>query len=93
MLRPLFTGLLLTALALTGCKRGPVPSSEDASTPLAVQTPPVAREAPPAFARAGLIAPTVVPGVQDTGEVDIATLRESVADPEVLTEEQLQKLV
>ncbi|RKH47357.1 hypothetical protein D7V93_34050, partial [Corallococcus llansteffanensis] len=48
--------------------------------------------APAPFVQAGLVAPVTAAGLPDTGEVDLATLRDSVADPQVLSEEELRKL-
>jgi hypothetical protein len=44
------------------------------------------------FKKAGLAAPEAVLGEADTGVVDIAELRDSVADPQVITEAQVAKL-
>jgi tetratricopeptide (TPR) repeat protein len=84
--RALLTGLLLAALALPGCKR----SSPDEEKPAVPEAP---KADPGPFARAGLTAPTTVPGVQDTGTVDLPALRDAVADPQPVTEEQLFRLV
>ncbi|RKH33544.1 hypothetical protein D7X12_35910, partial [Corallococcus sicarius] len=49
--------------------------------------------APAAFVQAGLVAPVTALGQPDTGEVDLAALRDSVADPQVLSEEEVGKLL
>ncbi|RKH68133.1 hypothetical protein D7W81_13020, partial [Corallococcus aberystwythensis] len=49
-------------------------------------------ETPEPFIRAGLVAPVTAAGLPDTGEVDLAALRDSVADPKVLSETELSKL-
>ncbi|MFY0563717.1 VIT domain-containing protein [Archangium lansingense] len=85
--RALLTGLLLAALALPGCKR----SSSDEEKPQVPEAP-KADLAPP-FVRAGLTAPATVPGVQEPGIVDLPALRDAVADPQAVTEEELMRLV
>ncbi|NOK20615.1 DUF2135 domain-containing protein [Corallococcus carmarthensis] len=75
----------------SGCKRdadGPPPK---ATAP--VEAPAKAPvDAPAPFAKAGLVAPVTAAGQPDTGEVDLAALRDSVADPRVLSEEEVQAL-
>jgi tetratricopeptide (TPR) repeat protein len=87
-LQPL-TALLLTGLLLAGCDR---------QTPQ--RPPPVTAKPPPArsalagpFEKAGLAAPNAVLSRPDTGEVRLDELRDSVADPQEVTEEQLAKLM
>ncbi|MFL5352852.1 DUF2135 domain-containing protein [Archangium sp.] len=58
----------------------PEPVTADAS-PL-----PVPANVPAAFADAGLVAPTTAPGLPDTGAVDLAALRDGVADPKPIPE-------
>lgn len=77
------TFLLLLGFLAAGCKRD---SDPNASPPAA------SREVPTAFAQAGLVAPVTAAGQPDTGEVDLAALRDSVADPQVLSEQQLEAL-
>ncbi|WNG54477.1 DUF2135 domain-containing protein [Archangium gephyra] len=84
--RALLTGFLLAALALPGCKR----SSPDEEKP---PVPAAPKAAPEPFARAGLTAPNAVPGVRDTGTVDLPALSDAVADPQPVTEEELMRLV
>ncbi len=80
--------LLSLWLLLSGCSRG---TSGGATPP-----PPAPPSAPPSeverFKKAGLSAPAAAPGQADTGEVDLAELRDSVADPQVLTEAQVAEL-
>ncbi|HLM47207.1 MAG TPA: hypothetical protein VK458_25290, partial [Myxococcaceae bacterium] len=83
--RALLTGLLLATLALTGCKRDA--SKEETPAPEA----PKVDSAP--FLRAGLTAPTTVPGVRETGAVDLAELREGMADPQSMSAEEVAALV
>src|SRR5690349_15928497 len=90
--RVLLTGLLLATLALPGCKRSS-PDDQKADEPARVQEPERPKEPPAPFARAGLIAPMTAPGTADTGEVDLAELRDAVADPQALTEPELDRLV
>ncbi len=47
---------------------------------------PVPANVPAAFVDAGLIAPTTAPGLPDTRKVDIAALRDAVADPKPIPE-------
>ncbi|RKG95892.1 DUF2135 domain-containing protein [Corallococcus sp. CA053C] len=78
--------LLLMGCLASGCKR-------DADAPPPASTLPAApKVAPASFVQAGLVAPVTAPGQPDTGEVDLAALRDSVADPQVLSEEELLKL-
>ncbi|MFL5354250.1 VIT domain-containing protein [Archangium sp.] len=84
--RALLTGVLLAVLSLPGCKRD--------ST--ANDTPPVPEgpKADPAlFARAGLTAPVTAPGVPDPGTVDLPALRDAVADPRPISQDELARLV
>nr|WP_254379963.1 VIT domain-containing protein [Corallococcus exiguus] len=68
----------------SGCKRdADVPSPPKAAAPA---------ETPAPFLQAGLVAPATVAGQPDTGEVDLAALRDSVADPKVLSEEEVAAL-
>jgi len=88
--------LLSTWLLLSGCTRG-TPSEPKGPTPPAPSQPtsPTAsapREEVERFKKAGLAAPEAVLGEADTGQVDIAELRDSVADPQVITEEQVAKM-
>ncbi|RKI73632.1 DUF2135 domain-containing protein [Corallococcus sp. AB049A] len=75
--------VLLMGFLASGCKR-------DADTP----PPKVAAsiELPAPFLQAGLAAPVTVAGLPDTGEVDLAELRDSVADPKVLSEAEVAAL-
>ncbi|RKI50963.1 DUF2135 domain-containing protein [Corallococcus sp. AB004] len=75
--------VLLMGFLASGCKR-------DADVP-----PPKAAapsETPAPFIQAGLVAPATIAGQPDTGEVDLAALRDSVADPKVLSEEEVAAL-
>ncbi|QRO02559.1 DUF2135 domain-containing protein [Archangium violaceum] len=47
---------------------------------------PVPANVPAAFVDAGLIAPTTAPGLADKGKVDVAALRDAVADPKPIPE-------
>nr|WP_242544397.1 VIT domain-containing protein [Corallococcus sp. NCSPR001] len=67
----------------SGCKR-------DAEVPPPKAAAPA--ETPAPFVQAGLVAPATVAGQPDTGEVDLAALRDSVADPKVLSEEEVAAL-
>jgi predicted small secreted protein len=83
------TAVLLTCLVVAGCNR-----DSTSKPPVAPQPEAPARAAlTPPFEKAGLVAPTTVPGQPDPGAVDLAELRDSVADPQVLSEEQLAKLL
>ncbi|MBZ4373826.1 VIT domain-containing protein [Corallococcus sp. AS-1-6] len=74
--------VLLMGVLASGCKR-------DADAPPRAAAP----SAPPApFIQAGLVAPVTVAGQPDTGEVDLAALRDSVADPKVLSEAEVAAL-
>ncbi|WP_223636031.1 DUF2135 domain-containing protein [Corallococcus sp. EGB] len=75
--------VLLMGLSASGCKRdADVPPPEVAAP----------SETPASFIQAGLVAPATVAGRPDTGEVDLATLRDSVADPKVLSEADVEAL-
>ncbi|HEX8825224.1 MAG TPA: VIT domain-containing protein, partial [Archangium sp.] len=89
--RALLTGLLLAALALPGCKRSS-PKAEEEKVEK-VQAPEGPRGDPAPFTRAGLTAPTTAPGVPETGEVDLPELREAVADPQPISDNELAQLV
>ncbi|MFY0576502.1 VIT domain-containing protein [Cystobacter fuscus] len=52
---------------------------------------PVPANVPASFADAGLIAPTTAPGVADTGKVDLAALRDAVADPKPIPEAMVKR--
>jgi tetratricopeptide (TPR) repeat protein len=80
----LSTAVLLTCLALAGCSQKPPepPAPPEVKVPVA----------PPAFAQAGLTAPAQAPGETEPGEVDLAELRDAVADPQVLSQEQVSDL-
>ncbi|NRD52961.1 DUF2135 domain-containing protein [Corallococcus exiguus] len=76
--------VLLMGVLASGCKRdADVPSPPKAAAPA---------ETPAPFLQAGLVAPATVAGQPDTGEVDLAALRDSVADPKVLSEEEVAAL-
>ncbi|PTL85963.1 VIT domain-containing protein [Vitiosangium sp. GDMCC 1.1324] len=66
----------------------PEPAPEAAPEPVTadVSPLPVPANVPASFADAGLIAPTTAPGVPDMGAVDIAALRDAVADPKPIPE-------
>ena len=85
------TALLSTWLLLAGCTRGT--PGEPTTPPLPARSSP---SAPPEeverFKKAGLTAPKAVLGQEDTGQVDLAELRDSVADPQVITEEKVAEL-
>ncbi|HYI00830.1 VIT domain-containing protein [Hyalangium sp.] len=90
------TALLSLWLLLSSCTRG---TSSEPTSP--TQPPPTQPTRPTAsapkeeverFKKAGLAAPAAVLGEADTGEVDIAELRDSVADPQVITEQQVAAL-
>jgi tetratricopeptide (TPR) repeat protein len=84
----LSTAVLLTCLAIAGCNR------DSGSKPAPPPVPEAPARAPltPAFEKAGLVAPKTVPGQPDPGTVDLAELRDSVADPVVLSEAQIAEL-
>jgi tetratricopeptide (TPR) repeat protein len=86
--RALVTGLLLVVLFPPGCKR-----SDPAGPPPPV--PSVAQPAPTSspFERAGLTAPTTQAGTGDPRSVNLPALRDAVADPEAVTESELERLV
>ncbi|HEX8700636.1 MAG TPA: hypothetical protein VF815_17430, partial [Myxococcaceae bacterium] len=79
------TALLLLCFLTVGCTRSTSPVPPQA--PRAPTPEEVAR-----FQQAGLAAPATAPGQTDTGTVDLAELRDSVADPKVLTDEEVQEL-
>ncbi|WP_257454722.1 VIT domain-containing protein [Archangium lipolyticum] len=85
--RALLTGLLLAALSLSGCERDSRSDEKKAPEPELPQAD------PSLFARAGLTAPTTVPGVPDPGTVNLSELREAMADPQPVTEPDLWNLV
>src|SRR5690242_10815712 len=68
----------------------PVPRPEPLAEPepltADVSPLPVPANVPASFADAGLIAPTTAPGVPDMGKVDLAALRDAVADPKPIPE-------
>ncbi|MDY7232241.1 VIT domain-containing protein [Hyalangium rubrum] len=80
------TALLLTWLLSSGCTRSTPPP------PTSTKSPSASQEEVARFQKAGLAAPATAPGQADTGEVNLAELRDSVADPQVLTEEQIAAL-
>ncbi len=82
------TALLSTWLLLSGCTRGP--SVEP--TPPTHSTPPPAKAEVERFKKAGLTAPVAALSQADTGDVDLTELRDSVADPQEITEEQVAAL-
>ncbi|RKG69254.1 hypothetical protein D7V88_40245, partial [Corallococcus terminator] len=89
------TLLLLMGILASGCKRDSDAPSPDPATPTAPNAAPVTpipSSAPAPFAKAGLAAPVTAAGQPDTGEVDLAALRDSVADPKVLSELELLAL-
>ncbi|NPC69184.1 DUF2135 domain-containing protein [Corallococcus exiguus] len=76
--------MLLMGFLASGCKRdADVPPPPKAAAPT---------ETPAPFIQAGLVAPATVAGQPDTGEVDLAALRDSVADPKVLSEQEVAAL-
>jgi tetratricopeptide (TPR) repeat protein len=80
--------VLLACLAVAGCNR------DSGSKPPSPPTPDVPAQTPlsPGFEKTGLVAPKTAPGQPDPGEVDLAELRDSVADPEVLSEAQIAEM-
>ncbi|RKH33260.1 DUF2135 domain-containing protein [Corallococcus praedator] len=89
------TLLLLTGFLASGCKRDSEAPASNPATPTAPKSasaPPAPGPAPAPFAQAGLVAPVTAAGQPDTGEVDLAALRDSVADPKVLSEQELLAL-
>ncbi|AFE06665.1 hypothetical protein COCOR_05942 [Corallococcus coralloides DSM 2259] len=75
--------VLLMGVLASGCKR----DADVAPAKVAAST-----ENTAPFIQAGLVAPATVAGQPDTGEVDLAALRDSVADPKVLSEEEVAAL-
>src|SRR5690606_12141968 len=55
-------------------------------------SPSTSQEQTARFRQAGLAAQVTATGQAETGQVDLTELRDSVADPQVLTEEQLAEL-
>lgn len=76
--------VLLMGVLASGCKR-----DADVAPPPKAAAP---SETPAPFIQAGLVSPATVAGQPDTGEVDLAALRDSVADPKVLSEEEVAAL-
>ncbi|WP_395805967.1 VIT domain-containing protein [Archangium minus] len=66
--------------------QSPEPVPEPEPVPADMPPLPVPANVPASFADAGLIAPTTAPGLPDTGTVDIAALRDAVADPKPIPE-------
>ncbi len=69
--------------SLAGCTRG---TSRGAASHAPSSSPyprPRPKEEVDRFKKAGLAAPATVPGQADPGTVDLAELRDSVADPQV----------
>ncbi len=85
------TALLSTWLLLASCTRG-TPGETTAPPPPARSSPSAPPEEVERFKKAGLAAPKAVLGQEDTGQVDLAELRDSVADPEVITEQKVAEL-
>lgn len=81
----LTTAVLLLCLVMAGCERG--------STPPPVAPAPKPQAPPESFLKAGLAAPVTAPGVIDPGEVNVAELRDGLADPRILSEQDLQKML
>ncbi|NVJ23101.1 hypothetical protein HUW62_17920, partial [Myxococcus sp. AM011] len=81
----LSTAVLLLCLVMAGCERG--------STPPPVAPAPKPQAPPESFLKAGLAAPVTAPGVIDPGEVNVADLRDGLADPRILSEQDLEKLL
>ncbi|NPC48647.1 DUF2135 domain-containing protein [Corallococcus sp. AB032C] len=77
--------VLLMGVLASGCKR-------DADVPPPPPKAAAPSETPAPFLQAGLVAPATLAGQPDTGEVDLAALRDSVADPKVLSEEEVAAL-
>ena len=69
----------------------PEPVPEPGPVPADMSPLPVPANVPASFADAGLIAPTTAPGLPDTGAVDIAALRDAVADPKPIPEAQVRR--
>ncbi|RYZ43580.1 MAG: hypothetical protein EOO71_02805, partial [Myxococcaceae bacterium] len=88
------TLLLLMGFLASGCKRDSDAPSSGPATPTAPKSGPVTPTgpAPAPFVKAGLVAPVTAAGQPDTGEVDLAELRDAVADPRVLSEQELWAL-
>lgn len=88
--------LLSMWLLLSGCTRGTPGEPKPLTPPSPSQPASPAAAAPKAeverFKKAGLTAPEAVLAAADTGAVDLAELRDSVADPQVITEEQVAKM-
>ncbi len=82
------TALLSTWLLLAGCTRG-TPGEPTTPPPPTRSSPSAPPEEVERFKKAGLTAPKAVLGQEDTGQVDLAELRDSVADPQVITEEKV----
>ncbi|WP_224363833.1 VIT domain-containing protein [Hyalangium versicolor] len=83
------TALLSLWLLLSGCTRG-TPREPTTVTP--PSTPSVPQAEVERFKKAGLAAPSAALSQADTGEVNLAELRDSVADPQVITEAQVAEL-
>ncbi|MCY1001895.1 hypothetical protein OWM54_32540 [Myxococcus sp. MISCRS1] len=75
---------LLLCLAMVGCERKA--STAPPSAPQPATT-------PDSFAKAGLTAPATVPGVIEPGEVDVAELRDALANPTLLDDEAMERLL
>jgi tetratricopeptide (TPR) repeat protein len=87
----LSAALLLMGFLAAGCDRGspkPTPPPETVKPP----APTASKKADERFVKAGVVAPATAPGRPDTGEVNLAELRDSVADPQEITEAQLPQL-
>ncbi|QSQ13814.1 DUF2135 domain-containing protein [Myxococcus landrumensis] len=77
----LLPAVLLMCLFSTGCERG------------SSAAPPKPHAPPENFIKAGLKAPVSVPGVPDPGEVDLLALRDAMAQPQTLSEQDLRLLL
>ncbi|MDC0709299.1 DUF2135 domain-containing protein [Stigmatella sp. ncwal1] len=82
-----FTALLLMGFLLAGCDRN---TSKPPPSPPA-RVPPAPNPLAETFKKAGLAAPVTELGHPDTGEVRLDELRDSVADPQEITEAELAK--
>ncbi|HVG61178.1 MAG TPA: hypothetical protein VNA24_21645, partial [Hyalangium sp.] len=85
------TTLLSTWLLLAGCTRGTPGEPSSPSLPTR-SAPSASPEEVERFKKAGLTAPKAVLGQEDTGQVDLAELRDSVADPQIISEEKVAEL-
>ncbi|WP_338864492.1 DUF2135 domain-containing protein [Myxococcus stipitatus] len=89
----LLPAVLLMCLLSTGCERGPAPPQPPPKSSPSPEPGAPRAITPEDFVKAGLKAPTSAPGVPDPGEVDLVALRDAMAQPQSLSQQDLKALL